>query len=92
MKSLVTSLILMKSAIKNKKYNSFLKSTWFLLMSMTFESKGVLKFCFQILKEERLLFNGNLGFLIAMCSFYDIARQKCKNKKLWILDSIFLAL
>jgi len=41
MKSLVTSLILMTSAIKNKK---ILKTRDFFKMSITFEPKGILKF------------------------------------------------
>jgi len=38
--------------------------------------KSNFKFCFQILKEERLLFN---IILMTMSSFSDIARQKYKN-------------
>jgi len=39
-------------------------------MSITFEPKGILKICFQILKEERLLCNIYPGFLgkMSFCS------------------------
>jgi len=42
----------------------------FLWTLITFEPKQILKFCFKILKEERLLFNIIPGFLITIFSTY----------------------